>query len=397
MPGDEDLYDCTIYCGDGSRVHANTFVMTQNCKVLANAFDCERDRRDFHVERLSLETMRRIVDILHKKVRIASLDLTALQEVMEGFDYLDCRFRYKRIIERLWVLCRSVADVETMYRHADLFIHSDEHRLDFLLKMRLLTPTWTRFREVFTHVRMNEKCAVFCLQHLMLYFPAVLVFNALVSACPASLQQDIASKLLGLYRVGVYFHPAEYAMAMKRLVDVAPARDLPIIRNCVESNQMYASSASKLHATFLSYTNSPKSSILIQVLDPFAGQRRVKIPGVADLTLNNTLGTVTGSLFMYRMSQHIPIALNTVYVRITAYVSTTSVDDDVVESEYDIAEGWRTYEDADHAGRGEVELGAPAQVPYDETHLTQHLKNPRVRYIRMDVFWAKDPRSSVHF
>ena len=67
MPGDEDLYDCTIYCGDGSRVHANTFVMTQNCKLLANAFDCERDRRDFHVERLSLETMQRIVDILHKQ------------------------------------------------------------------------------------------------------------------------------------------------------------------------------------------------------------------------------------------------------------------------------------------------------------------------------------------
>lgn len=395
--GDETLYDCTIYCGGGGRVHANTFVLTQNCKLLATAYDCERERRDFHLHDMRTEDMQLVVDIIHKKTRLSSLDIDAVERLMKAFDYLDCKFRYKRIIDRLWALCRALTDVDTLYRHADVFAHSEEHRLDFLLKLRLLTTTWPLFRRVFQHIRMNQKFAVFCMQHLMLYFPAVLVYIDLVNSCPVTFQYEIGATLLGLYRIGVYFHPKEYAMALKKLIDVAPFKGIPIIRNCIESNQMYESSSSKLHATFLSYTNSPKASVLIEMVDPLRGQRRIKVAGVADLWVNTVDGTLTGTLWMHRLAGHVQFATNTVYVRTVTYVSTKESEYDVIDCDISASESWKVFEDIDHAPRGEINLATPDTIPYPACDVEEAMKDPRLRCIRVDVFWHRDPRSSLHF
>jgi len=233
---------------------------------------------------------------------------------------------------------------------------------------------------------MNEPCANFCFQHLILYFPAVLLFSELVDACPATFRYDVARSLLGQRRIGTYFHPREFILALKKLSDISPTKEMPIIRNAIESNEIYTSSSKKIHGTYLSYSNSPKTSLLLEITEPFVGSQRIKISNCMNICVHMINRSLSGTLMMQRIAQHVPFDIDTVHLRVMSYVSREpNVNQTSAGLAFDVQEIWRTYEDVDQLPHGELHIDLPGMC------------HEKVGFIRIDTFWHRDPRASLHF
>ena len=221
------------------------------------------------------------------------------------------------------------------------------------------------------------------------FFPAHLVFDALIDAFPESLLTvETCIKILGSYRTGVYHHPDEVVISMNKILSKFKSDEKAIHLQAIsDAFCMYETSpTSKLIATTLTFTNEPKISVLLKVYDPFRGSKVLRVRRFLSTTVNTVEGKLTGTIDEDKIdgSHHHP---SIILLRITTYNSNVPWEDDTIDQSYKMTETWREY--ADHMN-GALELEAPTHVHRDdECTLSNALKSTdTLRYIRLDFFYG---------
>lgn len=231
----DSLDDCTVICGHTSeRVRANTFVLVQNCDIFRMAYEdmMEEGSREFPAPNVEGRIMQLLVNLLHKKIHPS--DITSIDDLLEVFEamrYLACTYKRHKLSQQLWELVRQLpASNESMATIVKTAPHLLEtHPREFLSKSRVVSKMrFDTFRRVFDSVDMSPDMAKTCMSETMAHFSPLLILHALVHVAPPGLKFHTVLECLSLYKVGCYFHPAEYLMGLHMLQEYRSSSKLDI-------------------------------------------------------------------------------------------------------------------------------------------------------------------------
>lgn len=381
-----------LQCHDGTVVKANAFTMVSSCTLLRNMFEEFGILSPVVIDAISPMMIKVAVDVIHGLKRPGDLSLSELDACYHGFDFLGCTILGKKMMARLWQLVSKSNDKDTFFRFADRLMASEMHARDLLNALKSLCPKWNDFKEIFRHIQLSEHIAMFCMWRLCRFFPAHLVFDAILDAYPRSLLTfETCVKILGSYRTGVYHHPDEVIISMNKILSKFKDDEKAIhIQTICDAFCMYeASPTSKLIATTLTFSNQPKSSVLLKIYDPFRGSKVLRARRFLNATVNTIDGKLAGTVDLDKLDeiQHVPATL---LLRITTYSSTLPWTYDVIDHAYKVTETWREYGDLTTDYPDAILLDEPTKTDMNEERiLSEALRNvDELRYIRLDFFYG---------
>lgn len=382
--------DMELHC-DSTIIKANAFTMITSCEIIKNLSEDFDDISVIPFPGADAHALRIAVEVIHGIANISELSLEDAELCHNGFEFLGCTVRRKKLLARLWQLISKTQDHHVFLRHAEMFMSSDYYVRNFLNTFKMLCPKWNDFQKVFDNVRLTEHIATVCMLRLCRYFPVHLVFEKLIDSFPGHcLTFDTCVKLLGSYNTGVYHHPDEVVMSINKILSKFRGEDRAVhLQTITTAFGMYdASPGSKLIATTLSFKNEPKTSVLLKIYDPYLGSRTLKVKRILTATLNTQYGTIGGFFDIEKMDEqrYYP---TTVLLRITTYTNDAPWDVDVIGHSYTLTETWREYKNVEY-GDPLTELESPdTWNEDDEKALTEALKNiDHLRYIRLDFFYG---------
>lgn len=382
--------DVRLVCADGTHIMANKFTMLASCSVLRDMVSEYATLRTIPVPSLESPSATLAVELIHGLLRAQDLSLDDLERIFTAFEYLGCPMHKKKLLARLWHHLQRTTDPEVLFRHADRILYTEDYRRDYLSKLKSVCPTWTAFKRVFEHVTMSESLASFLMSRLCLYFPLHLVYNALLDAFPRSiLTFDMAMRIFGTFRTGVYHHPDEAVSSMNKTLEMFPCdAGVDPLRTISDAFHMYDSSPeTKMCATAITFVRSPKTSVLVKMHDPFKGTKSIKVKQYLRLLVNTVEGFLGGTVDVGVMDieNHRP---DTLLARIMTFSATEYSPYDIIPHTYATTETWREFTHLnDHDS---VDLAAPSVTSQDDERvLTEALTSPLLKYIRIDFFYDR--------
>lgn len=383
--------DMEIHCQDGTVIKANAFTMISSCTVIRNMYEDIGDISKIPCPIEDSQAVEVAVDVIHGLRHIPDLTLEETELCHRGFEFLGCTILWKKLVARMWFFVSKTTEVSVALKFADTLLSREMYARDFLNKFKSLCPKWNDFKEVFRHITVSEEIAMVCMWRLCKYFPAHLVFNAVIDAIPPHvLTFDQCLKILGAYRTGVYHHPDEIVSSTNKILSKFKEEDRAIhLQTISDAFCMYeCSPGSKLLATILTFSKEPRKSILLKMYDPFRGTKGLRIKRFLNVTVNTVDGLLQGTCDVERMDEdrYYP---STVLMRITTYSSDTPADMDIIDHSYRTTEAWREFRHIEHVGTI-LDLDTPnVKDAVDEAALQSALKSiDHLRYIRLDFFYG---------
>jgi hypothetical protein len=383
--------DVELCCEDGIVVKANAFTMIAACEILRLLYEDVGHMQTIPLPTLEASTAQITVDVIHGIRTLSELSLDEVEKCCAGFDYLGCTILGKKLLARIWHFVSKTEDPLILFKFADRLLVSETYARDVLNKLKSLAPFWKDFKKVFDHVTMTEDIALLCMWRLSKYFPAHLIFEALIDAIPEHvLSFDMCIKVMGCYRSGKYHHPDELVMSSNKILSKFKDEDRAIHLQAIsDAFCMYdvSPSGSKLIGTTLTFSNEPKTSVLIKVYDPFKGTRLLRVKRFLIASVNTLEGTIGGTCDIEKLDEtrHYP---STLLMRVTAYNATTPHQHDTIDASYAITEVWREFNFLEY---GEVtQLEHPTLRDSErEAQLSNALTSvDTLRYIRLDFFYG---------
>jgi hypothetical protein len=342
-----------------------------------------RASKSISIPNVDTAAVRLAIDVIHYIRRVNDLSFAEVLMAIEGCNILDCGMFRKGLLNRLWHhvsesgLCES--DVLTAAPHM-MHDGSDHMCQQYVDKVMRLCPTWKTFSKLFERVNMSERLAKLVVKKACDHFPLHLVFCAILDAMPAPvLSLDVALRVLGVYKTGVYHHPDELVMCLNRIASMFPSD--PGTQNIVtmtDALQLYDSSpVSKITATTLTFSHTVRRSILMRINEPFKGQRTVRIKRDLKIRINAAAGSLMATLRTDRWDGNIR---SPVSMRVMTFASQSESLYDIIHHKYDIDEAWEHGHfliDDDEA------LVLIATMPQ-----LQNCSKSSMKYVRLDFFFG---------
>jgi len=358
---DVRLNDCVLSCNDDQNVAANTYAMVSSCSVLAMFWEdmSHEGERVFYVD-IPSTRLRPVVGLIHGHLAVHRLDnVDDVASILDAMDYLGCTYKWKRLVQRLWILLRNEPPDRAgpmLLEHAQLLL--PEFGDGYLHKLRLVYPDWTRYVCLFDHIVITPRLAVTLVEGLTRFFPAGLLIRTIVDRAPESHRSEIATHMLSIRRLGSMLHPDELTWAISRFPY------MPIL-DCVREtfSMVNRPSGFKIPASMITFAAQNMASFFF-VLESVTRRVSVNFGGTAAcFTFDPVDGTVSGRVNMDKLGDTAAVAPE-VYVRITTFI-----DDDHG------AHDWWHQTDVDDDGWWSVERS----IAFGQ-------------WTKVDVFWLHDPR-----
>lgn len=389
-----DAYsDMQLHCDQGIVVKANAFTMISTCDLLKHMFEDfgPEHMRNVPIPSMDASVIEMVVHVIHGIRTLGELSLDDVEKCCIGFDYLGCTILRKKLLARMWHYVSKTEDRTIVIKFADKLLVSDTHARNLLNKLKTLAPLWKDFKEVFSHVTMNEDMALICMWRLCKYFPAHLVFDAVIDAFPQHLLSfDTCLKIMGCYRTGKYHHPDEVVISSNKILSKFKDEDKAIHLQAIsDAFCMYdvSPSCSKLIATTLTFSNEPKTSVLLKVYDPFRGTKLLKVKRFMTASVNTQDGVVGGTCDIEKLDEN-RYYPSTLLLRIITYNATHQNQHDTIDATYRTTEVWREFKYLEY---GEViQLDQPTGAHQgSELVLSEAIKSiDTLRYVRLDFFYG---------
>jgi hypothetical protein len=388
------LNDCTLVCDSGAIIPANTFIMVQACSTLSNMFeDLEEGTsqgRVFHIHGVEKHTLQVLVDLLHHKMSVSGIQsIDEIRHVIHAMDYLGCRYKFKKLVQRLWQLLRLMPNtVETfgnLCENAPLVM--PEYSTAFLTKAKSIAPEWHRFRDLIEQMDMTPQLAVLCMNTLMNTFPPVCIIFGIIDASPPSHVQQIVTAVLSIHNIGLHFHPEEFMLILEHCVTPGHGSHekkgdpyMNLAKACLDSFKGVNTPMciSKLSGTFIYFQHKTRCSFFVTIKKPVNRKARVQFQHkTATFEIDAANHTLESTIHLHKFQEHAE-SVNEVYVRYVPFYSR-ELGCSKIECGNDI---WYTVTDIDHMNRGRVRH--VINIPQDTF--------PLLKYVRYDIFWLHDPR-----
>ena len=388
-----DAYsDMHLHCGEGIVVKANAFTMIAACDLMNHMFEDFGTVATIRVPpTVDPAAIRVAVSVIHGVDTIAELSLEDVERCCTGFDYLGCTILRKKLLARIWHHVSRAEDTDVVFTFADRLLSQPTHARNTLNKLKTLAPLWKDFKRVFSHVTMTEDIARVCMWRLCKFFPAYLVFNAVVDAFPPDiLSFDTCIKVLGCYRSGNYHHPDELVISSNKILSRFNDEDKAIhLQTISDAFCRYdvSPSPSKLISTTLTFSNEPKTSVLIKVYDPYKGTRLLKVKRLLTACINTQDGILRGTCDIEKLDEN-RYYPSTLLVRIMVYNALNQSQHDTIDHDYQTTEVWREFNDLGHGTI--VHLDEPDVTDAaGELLVSSALKDINtLRYVRIDFFYG---------
>lgn len=384
----DTLDDCVVVAGhDHHRIHANTYIMVQNCDIFRMAYEdmIEDATREFHAPNVSGRIMQILVNLLHKKINPS--DITSVDDILDVFEaqrYLACGYKRSRLSNQLWELVRaldvSTASMRVMVKTAPQLLES--HPREFLSKARVVSKLkFETFRKIFEHVDMTPKLAKSCMTESLSHFSPLMMLHILVSTTPPGLKFFTVLECLSLYKVGCYFHPEEYFLALQMLMQYRVHAKLDIPPYVVEMsktsldachNVNSPSCLSKATASLVTIQGKPRASFFIHILKNHCKIRLTFQHNVAHIHKDGD--TLECRFLLGKLGEYAHVT-DDAHVRI---VYVTAEEDNAPEYET-VHEEWIHVVHVDHDEHDAIDIR------------DQFVTSSILRYIRIDIFWLHNP------
>lgn len=382
----DSLDDCTVICGHTSeRVRANTFVLVQNCDIFRMAYEdmLEDESREFPAPNVEGRIMQLLVNLLHKKIHPS--DITSIDDLLEVFEamrYLACTYKRHKLSQQLWELVRQLpASNESMGTIVKTAPHLLEtHPREFLSKSRVVSKMrFDTFRRVFDSVDMSPDMAKTCMSETMAHFSPLLILHALVHVAPPGLKFHTVLECLSLYKVGCYFHPAEYLMGLHMLQEYRSSSKLDIPPYVMDLSKATLDACHNINSpaclatadgSLVTIQGKPRASFFIHLKKL---HRKVRLQFQHNVAQIHRDGTVLECRFLLRKLGEYSHVANDAHVRITYIPEEHEIPI------YDKAgERWLHVPHVDHDDHDAIDIRDDYGVDL-------------VTYIRIDLFWLHNP------
>jgi hypothetical protein len=327
------------------------------------------------------------VDVIHGLVSIADLSLIDVEKCCDGFDYLGCTISRKKLLGRAWHFVEISQTTDVLFTFADRLISSGLYTRDVFNAMKRMCPMWKDFKRLFDHVTMTEEIALMCMWRLCKFFPAHLVFDAVIDAFPPTLLTfDTCLKLMGCYRSGKHHHPDELVIASNKILSKFPDEEKAVHLQAISDafNEYDVSpSNTKVIGTTLTFSNDPRTSVLAKIYDPFDGTKILRVKRFLTASINTRDGLIAGTVDIAKLVN------NHAYPPVfTLRIMTYSTPSHTIDHSYDTTEVWRVFKTTDWGSI--VHLDDPETYdPPNETIMTTALRSvSTLRYVRFDFFYG---------
>lgn len=391
--------DMEVRCLRGETIKANTFTMAASCSLIRTLVEDFEPTTEVVLPIEDDHCIRVAVDMIHGIRCLSTATYDDVDACYRGFDFLGCTAHRKKLQARLWHFVARSHDRDFVFANAQRLVlsgPSGAYTIDYLNKVKSMCPMWKDFRRVLAHFTMTEPIAMLCMGRLCKYFPAHLVFDAIVDAFPpAFLTYDTCIKVLGSYRTGPYHHPDEVVMTMNNILSRFKDDENAVhLRTISDAMCMYeASPGTNLTATTLTYSTEPRASVLIKLYDPYQGSKPLRVKRFLSVNVNTITGIVSGRIDVDKMDEHRYFPRE-VLVRLMTYNSETASDCDLIDHKYTVHEAWRVFRHvAPHLPLHEPD----ASNADDELAIQGSIQDIRtLRYIRLDFFFGHGDIRKLH-
>ncbi len=403
-----ELNDCRLVCQDGT-VYANTYAMVQASTVLSDLFDempdtdteetgddtaAETGMRVFFVKHICKATMEHVVGLIQRTLCPTDLkEISDLRAVLVAMDYLGCSTRWKKLVDRLWILIRSCPVDESkmhMIENASLII--PEYPDAFFHKFRLMCPNWIEYKKLFDEISMTPMLAVVVMTQLMTFFPMPVLIHAIVTNTPRKHVYNVISGIFKIPRIGSYFHPDELMLAFDVVLQSATHDiDTSIIRAVLESTQGVntPTPTPRIGASMVTFHTKNMASFSFVLDRPLHRTKTVAFSSnTASFTFDPQSSMVETKLKLHKFGET-GAAVDCVYIRTTVYPRDTELDDGHMSKQVawdKVYDRWTTVRFVDHEQDGDVTCREPLTTSATADH--GHI----VHAARIDVYWVHDPR-----
>jgi hypothetical protein len=378
---DDQLNDCNILSNDGTRIPANTYVMTTSSRVLQTCFKDTGDR-EFYVD-CDSETIRMLVNMLHGKHVSWSTDTA--RRVLKCMDYLDCHMKYIDVVDILWDCITCSEDPRhiftTICEHAEFLAPT---RLRSMIHVATASsPLYSDFREIFKHMTITPDLGRALMDTLLDIFPPLHVFYDIVMATTEIHRYDVAMAILTIPNIGIGFHPDEFHVALRIVYDISTQNEYSVtllLKSCLDAfgSVNHPSVSTKVWGSFLSY-RGPRASYLLNFMRQPHGKHTVRFHGcqfVIDTSASHV--DIEATIFMEKVTYD---DIDTVCIR----ASTIRHQRDMTGV---IGPVSKTYDFNRHDDRV-FSLRTVDPLNWGKISFDQRFEDPEtMKFIRFDVSWT---------
>lgn len=280
----ESCSDMVLQCSDGRRIPCVRYHLVTTCEAIRHVTEDiddamldkdERGRTVVPFPNVDASDLAIAVEVVHGVTAISELCEGTAPAALRGLRALGMDALDDDILGRIWELVRGDS-LPAIRPHMDDLLHTPGVRTHVLRRLVVLCPTWTGFAtHVLRHVAMDVCTASWMLHHLTKFYPAGLVFGAVLEALPRTALADpgTALRLFTGPRNTSSYHPAEALDVLRALGRVFAREGWDATQTEFFGAMLTAMSvydvaphvASDLHGSIVLLDGSPTASVLLFV------------------------------------------------------------------------------------------------------------------------------------
>ena len=223
----ESCADAVLRTDDGTDIPCCRYNILKTCSILKDLVDnfaLDTDaagRCILPVPNTKPAKLQLAMKLVHGVQAIDSLSLEEVALACDGLALLGCSALDELLMDRLSDCLANASDPALIKEHLQKLLHSEQHRQTALTRLVVLCPLWTEFKDMFLAMPMTVDLARFALKSLVKFYPADLVFEALLNSLPThGLTPTHCFELFGDIGTGVYFHPEDVRATLDALTDM---------------------------------------------------------------------------------------------------------------------------------------------------------------------------------
>jgi hypothetical protein len=383
--------DAVIQIDDDTALPCVKFVMLMACSTIRRLDEDVELKRDAHcrqiiplpgADHLGVAVA---LDVIHRVRPVSSLDKNETIAALECMDLLDCHAFRSDLHTRLWSWVQADQNIMP---HVPRLVRDAALQIAVVQTLIARYTLWTDLcQNVLDVVRMDFELAQIFLKHLVRFFPAIAVLEAILER----LVQPTVDKVVELCSChGTYYHPDEVADVLKLLRGTSPkgrggktaapspwpARLAESLLRALDTYQAAPRAASKVHGSFIVYADitasaEPTASALLTFEPEYRSTAIIKVADGVRVQIRRDTGEVWASFLMTKVDDQTSTHLR---VRVTCTSQNRLLASTEVWYEFDAIDpgAWVNLTEATrrwgHEASQQAVLRDPWRVRFDLFH-----------------------------